>query len=81
MCFLCSGPLGRAGLLRETSERKGSTAVGREKGAQDGNGEGNRVLGGINHPHVGLHSYCNRAKLLIKLCILTVITEHFCVFE
>lgn len=35
----------------------------------------------MNNPDDGLLSHCNRAKILIKLCILTVIAEHFCVFE
>lgn len=35
----------------------------------------------MNNPDDRLLSHCNRAKILIKLCILTVIAEHFCVFE
>lgn len=35
-------------------------------------------LGGITKPELGLLSHCNRAKILIKLCILTVIAEHLC---
>lgn len=60
---------------------KGIIVAGSEKGAQDGHWEGNWVFGRINNPDVGLLSHCNRAKILIKLCILTVIAEHFCVFE
>lgn len=40
-----------------------------------------RRFGGINNPDVGLLSHCNRARILTKLCILTVIAEHFGVFE
>lgn len=35
----------------------------------------------MNNPDDGLLSHCNRAKILIKLCILTVIAEHFCVLS
>lgn len=41
-----------------------------ETGQMDG-------FGWINNPDIGRLSHCNRAKILIKLWILTVIAEHF----
>lgn len=43
--------------------------------------KGKWEFGGINNPDGGLLSHSYRAKILIKLCILTVIAEHFFVFE
>lgn len=43
--------------------------------------KGTENLEGLTIRYDGLLSHCNRAKILIKLCILTVIAEHFCVFE
>lgn len=51
--------------------------AGSENEAQDGNWE----LGRITKPDDGLLSNCNRAKILIELCILTSIAENLCVFE
>lgn len=73
------GPLGEAGLPGvKAGGGKGIPVAG---GIRWKSEKGTENLEGLTIRYDGLLSHCNRAKILIKLCILTVIAEHFCVFE
>lgn len=67
--FLCSGLLGKAELPWVKAVRLRQLTERELRVRRE------------NKPDGGLLSHSNRAKILINLCILTFIAEHFFVFE